>query len=207
MFGACSNTALSCGAVDPEGVKGCSHGWNVLRSGPRKGSRAVATGGAFRAAERGTRGIRSLLLCSPQRGDGPLLPGPHPQLVTRIRARSASDGSSSQSLRLDPALALGALILAGEARIRARSASDGSSSQSLRLDPALALGALISAPVHGVARRGRTMRRIRGVRGPRMFSRDSRPLSPSTPLTFSSPLTLARALSRRPRHLTMPTGS
>ena len=29
MFGACSDCALSCGAVDPEGVKGCSHGWRV----------------------------------------------------------------------------------------------------------------------------------------------------------------------------------
>ena len=33
MFGACSNDALSFGAVDPEGVQGCRHGWRVPRSG------------------------------------------------------------------------------------------------------------------------------------------------------------------------------
>ncbi len=42
------------------------------------------------------------------------MPGAYLQPVARIRARSASDGSSSSLLRIDPALALGALISAGE---------------------------------------------------------------------------------------------
>ena len=35
MFGACRDCALSCSAVDPEGVEGSSHGWSVPRSGTR----------------------------------------------------------------------------------------------------------------------------------------------------------------------------
>ena len=33
MFGSYSNCARPCGTVDPQGVKGCSHGWRVPRSG------------------------------------------------------------------------------------------------------------------------------------------------------------------------------
>ena len=62
-----------------------------------KGSRAVATGGAFRTAGRGTRGKGSLLLYSPQRGDGLLIFDTYLQRVTRIRARSPGAPGTGQA--------------------------------------------------------------------------------------------------------------
>ena len=64
----CSAENLRCSA--PVGIAPCHAARLTL-----KGSRAVATGGAFRAAGRGTRGNGSLLVCSPRRGDGLLMPG------------------------------------------------------------------------------------------------------------------------------------